>query len=312
MPVPQSGYDQVSAVTRRYFMPKLADNIYLGNPLLRRAKEKGWKKTVNGGTQIVIPLEYAIVSAAGSYSGAQTLDTSDNDIFTAAVYDWKQYYANVLVSGLDELKNNGNAAVVDFVKSKMKAAEKTLKRKIGSTTGLYSDGSVSTEIVGLQAHIATDQTIGGISQVTNSWWQAQADASTTTLTLSAMQTRYNACCEDDEEPTVITTTKSIFNSFWGLLQPQQRFTSSDKADAGFANLLFNGVPVISDTNCPTGDMYFLNEDYLHLIVHSDRDMIFSDFIKPGNQDVQVGQIFWAGALGSSNNRYHGAFKAITG
>jgi hypothetical protein len=305
-------YDQVNAVSKRYFVPKLYDNIFLGHPLMRRAKQKGWYKKIPGGTQIVIPLEYAILAASGSYSGAQTLDTSDNNVFTAATYDWKQYYASITISRIDELKNGGTAQVIDFVKSKMKNSEKTLRRRLGSSTGLYSDGSVASELVGLVAHIDDDQTVGGINQSTNSWWAAQQDASTSVLSLSAMQTRYNACSEDEEAPSVITTTKAIYNTYWGLLQPQQRFTSDDEAKAGFQALMFNGVPVISDTNCPSGDMYFLNENHLHWLVHEDEDFKFSEFSKPENQNVKVGQIFWAGAFGSSNNRYHGAFKAITG
>jgi len=312
MAAPNSSFDQVNAVTRRYFMPKLYDNIFLGHPLLRRAKAKGWYRKIPGGEKVIIPLEYAIMSSSGSYSGAQTLDTSDNDTFTAASLDWKQYYANVTVSRLDELKNSGPAKVVDYVKAKMKNAEKTLRRRLGSSTGIYSAGSVSTELVGLQAWVNTDETVGGISQSSNSWWAAQEDTTTTTLGLAAMQTRFNACSEDDEAPTVITCTKALYNSYWGLLQPQQRFTSDEEGKAGFSSLMFNGIPVISDTNVPTGDMYFLNENHLHLLAHEDEDFRFSDMEKPENQNIMVGQIFWAGVLGSSNNRYHGGFKAITG
>jgi len=50
--------DQISAVTRRYYLPKMADNIFVGTPELKRAKEK-CKKEVGGGTDIRIPLEYA-------------------------------------------------------------------------------------------------------------------------------------------------------------------------------------------------------------------------------------------------------------
>lgn len=312
MTAPNTDFGQVSAVTRRFFLPTLYDNIFNAHPLMKRAKEKGWYKKVSGGEDVNIPLEYAIMSASGSYTGAETLDTSDSDTFTAAKLDWKQYYANVLISRRDELKNKGTAQVVNFVKGKMKNAEKTLRRRLGSTTGIYSDGGTSSEIVGLQAWVNADETVGGISQANNSWWQAKEDTSTTTLTLSAMQTRYNAASEGDEKPSVITTTKSIYNTYWGLLQPQQRFQDEETAKAGFTSLMFNGAPVISDTNCPSGDMYFLNENHLHLIVHEDEDFRMSDFVKPANQNVRVAQIFWMGVLASSNNRYHGAFKAITG
>ncbi len=312
MTAPNSNFSQISAVSRRFFLPKLADNIFLGNVLLRRSKKKGWYDKIDGGTKILMPLEYAIASAAGSYSGAETLDTADNEVFTSAELDWKQYYAAVSISRLDELKNMGQARVVDFVKSKMKNAEKTLRRKLASTTGLYSAGSVSTEIVGLQSWVNADETVGGISQGDNSWWQAQEDTTTTTLTLSAMQTRFNAASEDDEQPTIIVTTKAIYNTYYGLLQPQQRFIDEDTAKGGFTSLMFNGIPVVNDSNCTTGDMYMLNENHLHLFVHSDEDFRMTDFDEPINQNVKVAKIYWAGEFGCSNNRYQGAFKGITG
>jgi len=312
MTAPSSDFSQITAVSRRYFLPRLADNVFLGNVLLNRAKTKGWLKTIDGGVDINIPLEYAIASAAGSYSGSQTLDIADNDVFSAAKVNWKQYYAAVSVSGIDKLKNAGSNRIVDFVKSKMKNAEKTLRRKLASTTGIYSAGGTATEIVGLQAWINTDETVGGISQTNNSFWRAQEDTTTTTLSLAAMQTRFNACSEDSEEPTMIATTKSIYNSYWGLLTPQQRFTSDEVGKAGFKSLMFNSVPVVSDTNCPSGDMYFLNEDYLHLFVHRDENFRQTEFQSPVNQNVVTSKIYWAGEFASSNNRYHGAFKGLTG
>ena len=89
MTAPNSNFAQITATSRRHFMKKLYDNIFLGNPVLRRAKSKGWYKKIDGGTKVVIPLEYAIASASGSYTAAQTLDVSDNDVFTAAELDWK-------------------------------------------------------------------------------------------------------------------------------------------------------------------------------------------------------------------------------
>ena len=115
-----------------------------------------------------------------------------------------------------------------------------------------------------------------------------------------------------DAPTVIMTTRTLLNSYYALLQPQQRFTDSDTAKGGFTSVMFNGKPVIADSYCPSGKMFFLNENYLHLFVHKDEDMRFEPFQKPINQNVKVAKIFWAGALGSSNNRLHGALTALTG
>ncbi len=301
-------YDQISAITNDSFIPKLYDNIFESTPLLKRGKEKFYKK-ISGGNQVRVPLNYAMSTAAGSYSGADSLSVTDNDVLTSAFYSWKQYYANVIISGRDERINSGDAAILDFVASKVEVAEKTLADLL--STGLYSDGTDTKAFVGLRDIVAIDQTVGGISQTTYSWWQGKVDSTTTTLSLSAMQTQFNAASVGPEKPSVITTGRTIFNLYWNLLQPQQRFTDSKTADAGFDNLMFNSTPVIVDAYCPSSHLFMLNEKYLHLIAHKDCDFKFVDFVQPIGQDVKVAKVLFMGAFASSNNRMHAKMSAIT-
>lgn len=302
-------YDQITAITEKHFVPKLYDNIFNSTPLLKRMKDKGRYQKIDGGERVIIPLEYAQLSAAGWYTGAETLSTTDNETMTGAEFTWKQYYANISISRLDELKNAGDSQIVNFVKAKTKNAEKKLLSDLA--TGLYSDGTDPKSIVGLRDHVAVDQTVGGISQTDNSWWQAQVDSTTTTLTIAAMQTRYNAASLNNESPSVAVCTKAIYNTYYGLLQPQQRFVDTESAKGGFSSLMFNGLPILHDTFCPTGNLFFLNEDNLHLLVHSQEDMRFEPFQKPINQNVKVAKIYWMGVFGSSNNRLHARLSALT-
>ncbi len=64
-------YGQISAITRQKFIPKLRDNIYQANPLLMRLQKA--KTSLDGGTTILVPLEYAALTAAGWFSGAELL-----------------------------------------------------------------------------------------------------------------------------------------------------------------------------------------------------------------------------------------------
>ncbi len=75
--------------------------------------------------------------------------------------------------------------------------------------------------------------------------------------------------------------------------------------------MFNGIPLLADTSVPASHLFFLNEEYLHLCVHKERDMHFTGFKEPVNQDAEVAQILWMGAFCSSNNRTHGKFNALT-
>jgi hypothetical protein len=302
-------WDQVSAITSKKFIPKLVDNIFDSSALLARMKTKGKITLLDGGVSIMQPLEYALNGAAGWYAGSDTLDTTDTQNLTAAEYQWKFAYANVSVQRTEELKNSGDSQIISLVKSKMKNAEKTLRDYLGD--GIYSDGSNSKAIVGLRSIINTSATVGGISQSTYSWWAAQLDSTTTTLTLSAMQTLFNLASIEDESPTVGVATRAIYNLYYALLQPQQRFQDSESAKGGFSSLMFNGIPIISDAKCPTANLMFINENYLDLYTHRDENFRFEDFQKPVNQNVRIAKIYWAGALASSNNRKHARLSAIT-
>jgi hypothetical protein len=126
-----------------------------------------------------------------------------------------------------------------------------------------------------------------------------------------MQSIFNLCSIDNDSPSVVMTTRTLYNLYYGLLQPQQRFMDKNSASAGFSSLMFNGIPVIVDSHAVAAGMYFINEKYIHLFAHKDCDFAFEAFQKPVNQDVKMAKILWMGALGSSNNRMHGRLSAIT-
>ncbi len=301
-------YNQISATTQKNYIPVLVDNIFDSDPLFNRAKDKGWYESKDGGTEIVQPLMYALTGAAGSYSPTDTLDTTDTDQFTAAVFQWKFYYANITISEADELKNSGDSQILNFVKNKTMAAEMSLKDSLQD--GLYSAGSTATDIGGLRLCIDAGNTVGGIAQGTYSWWQAQEDSSTTTASLSAFQTKFNLNSINGKTPTVSVATRSIYNSYYALLQPQQRFVDAKTANAGFQSIMINGIPVIASPKCPSGHQFLLNEAFLHLYFHPKQNFRFQDFAKPVNQQVQIARVLWAGNLGVSNNRMHTKFTGL--
>ena len=206
----------------------------------------------------------------------------------------------------------GESRVIDHVKSEVEAAEADLKDAFG--TGIYSNGSTDPKsIAGTRAYLSTSATYGGISQSSESWLQAQIDSSTTTLSLSKMQERYEACRIANEAPDLITCTETLFNSFWGLLQPQQRFQDSDTASAGFKNLLFNGAVVLQDDYCPSSNMQFHNTKYITLFSHKDRKFpgAYEDFRMFFDQDAEIAKLQWAGAMVCSSPRLQGAMTALT-
>ena len=300
-------YDQISAITEKKFIPKLYDAVFDSDPLLARLKKKSYMK-VDGGTKLIIPLNYAQTSASGWYSGADTLQTADNDQITGAEYEWKQLYANISITRRDELINSGDQQILNFVKSKTQIAEKTMMDKLGD--GIYSAGTDSNSIVGLRVLVDNANTVGGIAQASYSWWQSQENTSTTTLTMAALQTMFQTLSINSDSPTVVMATRDNYSRYYALLQPQQRFMDAETAKGGFTSLMFNGVPFIAGSKVPSSHIFMLNENYLHLCVHKDEDMRFEPFQKPGNQNVKVAKVYWFGAFATSNARMQGKFTAV--
>jgi hypothetical protein len=300
---------QLTAITHKYIMPKLFDNIFDSNPLLKKLLASGQYHSVSGGTTVDIPLAYAQNTASGWYSGADTLNTAENEQLSAARFNWASIYAGITITEEDELKNGGSAGVLKLLASKAQMAEKTIKDAVG--TGLYSDGTNTKSIVGLRDIVASDQTVGGISQTTNTWWAGQVDASTTVTSIGAINTQFENASIDTEKPNFLVGTRTIYTKYYNLLQPMQRFQDSETAKGGFSNLLFNGAPFVSDSHCPSSHLFGLNTNHLWLCYHPERNFITEPFQKPINQQVKVARILWMGAFGSSNNRLHFKLSGLT-
>ena len=135
-------WDSLSSLTRDKFLPVLVDNIFNSNPLAVKLLKNAEK--LDGGRKIITPLEYAKNTAQGFYSGYDVLDTTPSDPVTSAVWEWKQAYANISISGEEELKNAGDSMVLSLLKSKMGNAERSLKDLFGSKlfgTGTAAPGS---------------------------------------------------------------------------------------------------------------------------------------------------------------------------
>lgn len=170
-------YDNLSALTRDLYVPKLVDNIYDSNIVTHRMLRKS--APFSGGKKVLQPVEYAKPAQKGFYSGAGSLTTGDTNTYADAAYDWVQAYATVRITGKEEALNSGAEQVVDMIEAKMKSAEKALKDLFGAQLYSDNDGSAVTGsnastdgFIGLQHIISEDTTVGGIDSATETWWDA--------------------------------------------------------------------------------------------------------------------------------------------
>jgi hypothetical protein len=321
MAVTPIGTNTVTALSRRLIMPRIVDNVYNSNPLFFRWYHAN-KFTQQGGTQIEQPLMYSRMSAGGSYQGYQLLTVTPTDSIQNAAFPWAQYYTPVTVDGLTLLRADSPLAIADFVATQFKQAEMDMADNLGA--GLWSDGANANDIIGMR-QVVDNGTIasqyGAINHSGNTWWNAQIDSTTTTMTLVALQNLFGSCTQGGRAPTVIFSTQANYNRYWNLNLTPQQFPvqpggkDMQLAQAGFENLLFNGVPWLVDSHIPTsgseGNIFFINEDYAQIVTASRADFHLQDFMTPVNQDAMTALLLWAGNLVFGNIQRQGKFTAIS-
>jgi hypothetical protein len=314
--------DALLTTTLANYRNKLVDNIFDTYPLLSWLNGKlgvalrgeSVKRVVGGGESIVEQLMYEVNNTAKSYAGAEVLDTTLQDGMTNARYNWKQYSASVGITGLERRSNMSEEQLINLLDAKTKQAEKSLQKSLSE--GAWSDGTGNggKDLTGLQALVDSTTTVGGLAPGTFAWWAADEAATVGSFAangITQMRTSFNNVSYGNDKPDIIFTDQNNFERYEAALQPQERYVNTKAADAGFQNLTFKGVPIMWDRDCPSNEMYFLNSNYMNLVVHRDADMATGEFIRPENQDVTTAQILFQGNLTLNNRRMFAKMTGLT-
>lgn len=315
MALPNTSYDQLSAVTKRRFVPKMTDNIYLKRPVLMKLYKKGPK--IDGSTKIVHPLGYK-AGVGGRFEGFDILPSAAQDEITAAEFNWRQYYGQTAISGREMKLNSGEHKVVDFVKAKISIAEggilNAMQTDLWSTNG---DSPANKGITGLPHVISTSRIYGGINSTTETWWQPNsasiAAAGGGTLTLEDMLTVYLSCSTNAQNtsPNLLVTTTAGWAIYHSLLQTLQRYQDVEMANSGFPNVTFMTKPVVWDPEATAQTLYFLNTEHMDLYQQTGAPIEFDGWRKPVNQDAMNGYFFTYLQLVCDMPRAFGKITGIT-
>lgn len=311
MALPQALWNEVTALTQRYLIPKMQDNIFDSNMLFRRMMKNA--KKMDGYREIQAPLMYG-TARGGEYSYYDQLGQTNYDDFTVAIFQWAQYFEPITISGREQLINSGKAALLDLVRQKIEFAELGIRDIMG--THLFgSSASYPKRIDGLQDVCSTTaNTYGGISRATQTWWANQYSDCIGTddqIQDDDLVTMLSLCTIDEDGPDMMVTTKGVSNRIeLELLLNSERYVNQKEADRGFERIRYHGVPVLTDSHCPTGKLHFLNSKYLKFYVHKKRFFSFDGLKQKESQDAVGGYIFWMGNLCCNNSRMQGLVDGI--
>lgn len=324
MASPNSTFTELVTTTFRKHKKDVADNVSQNNALLRRIYDKKQIRKEDGGLTIVANLDYAENSTYQRYSDFDLLNIQQSNVLTAAEFSWKQIAINVVASGRELRINSGDSRIVNLAKARLKNAIRTFKNNFSAD--IYSDGTASNQIGGLQALVADagTGTVGGIDSSTWTFWKNTVQSaasplqgggsvtpSSTTIENDLMLPLWLQLVRGDDKPDIIVSSNEYFTYYEKSQASLKRYTGADSAQGGFLSLKYKTADVIFDGNSgiPAAHMYFLNTDYIELVVHKDADMEVMDEMKPYNQDAAVIPILWMGNMVVSNRARQGVLKA---
>ena len=316
-------FTELAATTLRNHRKDIKDAVSNNNALLRRMMKKGNERIEDGGLSIVCPLDYAENNTYQRYSGYDLLNVGASDVISAAEYQWRQIAINVVASGLELRTNSGGSKLINLVKARVKNAIRTFKNNFSAD--IYGDGTLPNQINGLQALVsdAGTGTVGGIDSAVWTFWKNKVQSAAAPIQGGGAITPSNTTIQElmlplwlqltrgDDNTDLIVCDTNYYTFYEESLTSLKRYTDDGKADGGFVSLKYKTADVIYDggSGIPTNHMYFLDTDYLELVVHKDANLTVMEEMKPWNQDSAVIPTLWMGNLVTSNRGRQGLVKA---
>lgn len=309
---------QLNAATNDYFKNRTTDIYFTENIMFYRLMGNGQmdlnlvsgKDLVDGGTKIREFLEYGR-SNVGTWGNTSTVDTSKRDILNAARFDWSGYVASNTIDLDEKTQNSGKAAMVDLIFAKMKNIEKSIRDYMGG--GIYIARASSPDTYGFSGladlfNTTTSTAYGTIAEDDMAQWSANVDTTSEAISYPVLQKLFRDASvgqSKSAKPNQIITTQVLLDAYKANLQVQQRFQDSKMAEAGFANILHDGVPMVYDDNQTAGVIDCLNLNFLKIKTHEEYN-----FTKPKweadhrEPDTMTANVRWRGALVCSNRKAH--------
>lgn len=299
-----SNVGSLLATTLSKYAKKMADNIFSGIPLFAFLGMKN-RITEDGGATLIRPVMYSKNNTAAFYSADDVLNTTIQDPYTAAQWQWRQCAASVAITGRIERQNSGDSQVIDYVTAQISHAELSLKDLMDRY--LFLTSQTGPNITPLPAIVANTGTVGDINGSTNSWWQSNITSSAGSFSASGLSNLRNSWNSvnilNPQGPVdLILSDQNSYQYYEATLVPAVRITDVEMGDLGFQNLKYKTCTWTFDPNATSGNIWGINSKALELVQHARTMFVLSEWVKPADQDMKVAEVLWMGELTTNNRR----------
>src|SRR5271170_6526512 len=211
--VTPTGVDTITSISRRVIREEATDVYYLGSPFTWRLFQQNRVKR-RGGLHIESRFIYQPWATGGAFYGPEVLNVEPSDTEVSGAWDWKEYYTNVTLDQRSLIRADSEYAVANYVVEQCELAKMDMRDKIAF--GIWSDGSNFKAIDGIYEIVdngTISSTYAGLSRTSYPFLKAQLDTTTTTLSLSSMNSLWDLCTKGARAPTITVSTRANLTRF---------------------------------------------------------------------------------------------------
>ena len=324
--------NELLSTTMHILMKDFRDNVHESVAFLdAQERVHGAGKPVQaGGSRIVVPLGFGEHSSTTRLqTGFERIDLSVEDVFQPAQYDFGHVVRPVAISSEEEMVNQGDAAILSILESRVMMTANALKREYvkqivkGGQTGWEDWGTLNgfdvttgdhagfleENAVGSQTNVC-----GGVSKSTFSsktGWQNQRFDGAGSFNSNGLAGLYDLLVEIDAvspsgKPNVILASRAGFKNLKRALRAHERYVDQAQIDGGRMVETFQGIPINVEFNMPdagtatTADpisFYLLNMNDIYTLWDPQGYFDLSDFeTVSGEYDVRAAKLRCRGQL----------------
>ena len=297
--------NDILSSTLRIVKDQEVDNLFKSTPLLEHIRSKGGVEEVDGGSTVDRPLILAEHSSITQLStGYEPVSLAVADAMRNASYNFCSFVAPIVITRVEELANKGDRAIVKIAEARLKSVMGMLKREFEKQT-IAGSSAVLTDMSTLNGTVfggagsttgffenvafgSGTNTVGGISKTAfPTAYQNQRTDAGGALSIADLTDLYIQCqiFSPTSAPNLILSSPNMYKAYKQLLFAQEFYMKETVLDGGRLALAFNGAMMYVDPFLPvtisavpaTISAYFLNTDYLKLVVDKDANFELSDF-----------------------------------
>ena len=312
-PAAGSLYSELSAVTRRAFVPRLFVQIYFGSPTLFYMTGNA-QRAAGGLNQVTIPLQGQSM-VQGSYTGYG--GGFNSPVVTPGIQNgqWNlAYWVCPVPLPFGETVIQATDREISLLKARMNDVYAVTRQNMArlsftnnaansqmpdSFYNAFDDGTNVPTYGGINRNAPGNSAFKGQYINLNSGTYSQGTAGFTRAGMATLLAGVTDAA-GGEAPTFVVMNPGDYatlnNTFIGIEQINQvvgnQYTMDTAVRSSFPNLNISGIPIFADHFCPKGNCFGINVKYTSMYMSEDAAFDFSGFYSL----VPLGQIGQQGVV----------------